>query len=159
MKGFYCLTWRLTDAIDPKMSYIAKVAWSDAGKYTSSEKVYREYAERNYGPAAAAAITKIINQNEPFASDWGECMPTPPFAEPGATAGYLLNMATFSVHPKDVKGVPLVAANSTQQNGTKNVPGGHLFNRLDTPTARDSRAEIWRFLARHLAPPRPSPPE
>ena len=26
MKGFYCLTWRLTDAIDPKMSYIAKVA-------------------------------------------------------------------------------------------------------------------------------------
>jgi dipeptidyl aminopeptidase/acylaminoacyl peptidase len=28
-----------------------------------------------------------------------------------------------------------------------NAPGGHLFNRLDTATARDSRAEIWRFLA------------
>jgi dipeptidyl aminopeptidase/acylaminoacyl peptidase len=40
-----------------------------------------------------------------------------------------------------------------------NAPGGHLFNRLDTPTARDSRADIWRFLARHLAPPRPGLPE
>jgi len=35
-----------------------------------------------------------------------------------------------------------------------NAPGGHLFNRIDTPTARQSRAEIWRFLARHLNPPR-----
>lgn len=40
-----------------------------------------------------------------------------------------------------------------------NAPGGHLFNRLDTPAARGSRAEIWRFLARHLAPPRPVEPE
>ena len=40
-----------------------------------------------------------------------------------------------------------------------NAPGGHLFNRLDTPTARDSRAEIWRFLARYLAPPHPGSPE
>src|ERR1035437_4588045 len=61
MKGFYCLTWRLTDAIDPKMSYIAKVPWYDAGKYPTSESVYREYAERKYGPAASEAMTKIIN--------------------------------------------------------------------------------------------------
>jgi hypothetical protein len=122
LKGFYCLTWRLTDAIDPKMSYIAKVPWYDAGKYPTSESAYREYAERNYGPAAAEAITKIINQNEPFASDWGECMPTPPFAEPGVAGGYLLNVATFSVHPKDAKGEPIVAANSAQQNGTRNAP-------------------------------------
>jgi hypothetical protein len=40
-----------------------------------------------------------------------------------------------------------------------NAPGGHLFNRLDTPTTRDSRAEIWDFLARHLTPPHPGPPE
>jgi hypothetical protein len=122
LKGFYCLTWRLTDAIDPKMSYIAKVPWYDASKYPSSEAVYREYAEQNYGPLAADAITKIINQNEPFASDWGECMPTPPFAEPNATGGYLLNVSTFSVHPKDGKGEPLVAANSAEQHGTKNAP-------------------------------------
>jgi dipeptidyl aminopeptidase/acylaminoacyl peptidase len=34
-----------------------------------------------------------------------------------------------------------------------NAPGGHLFNRLDTATAHDSRAEVWQFLARHLHPP------
>jgi dipeptidyl aminopeptidase/acylaminoacyl peptidase len=33
-----------------------------------------------------------------------------------------------------------------------NAPGGHLFNRLDTPTAQDSRAEIWHFLAHYLHP-------
>jgi hypothetical protein len=121
-KGLYCLTWRLTDAIDPKMSYIAKAPWYDAARYDSSAKVYREYAERNYGPAAAEAVTPIINQNEPFASDWGECMPTPPFAEPGAAGGYLLNVATFSVHSKDAKGTPLVAANSAQHHGTQNAP-------------------------------------
>ena len=35
-----------------------------------------------------------------------------------------------------------------------NAPGGHLFNRLDTAAARESRAEIWRFLARYLHPAR-----
>ena len=34
-----------------------------------------------------------------------------------------------------------------------NAPGGHAFNRLDTPFARDSRKEAYRFLARYLAPP------
>lgn len=33
-----------------------------------------------------------------------------------------------------------------------NTPGGHYFNRIDTATARESRAEIWRFLARRLRP-------
>ena len=36
-----------------------------------------------------------------------------------------------------------------------NAPGGHMFNRLDTTFARDSRKEIWQFLARYLHPPRP----
>jgi dipeptidyl aminopeptidase/acylaminoacyl peptidase len=36
-----------------------------------------------------------------------------------------------------------------------NAPGGHQFNRLDTRLAKDSRAEIYRFLARHLSPPKP----
>jgi len=31
-----------------------------------------------------------------------------------------------------------------------NAPGGHLFNRLDTAQGRQSRAEIWRFLAKYL---------
>jgi dipeptidyl aminopeptidase/acylaminoacyl peptidase len=35
------------------------------------------------------------------------------------------------------------------------APGGHSFDRLDTPFARSVRAEIWRFLATHLKPPHP----
>jgi len=33
-----------------------------------------------------------------------------------------------------------------------NAPGGHLFNRLDTNLARESREEIWEFLRRYLRP-------
>ena len=36
-----------------------------------------------------------------------------------------------------------------------NAPGGHAFNRLDTKLAKDSRAEIYKFLAKHLNPPNP----
>lgn len=36
-----------------------------------------------------------------------------------------------------------------------NAPGGHQFNRLDTKPARESRAEIYRFLARYLNPANP----
>jgi len=36
-----------------------------------------------------------------------------------------------------------------------NAPGGHAFNRLDTKFAKDSRAEIYKFLAKHLNPPNP----
>lgn len=37
----------------------------------------------------------------------------------------------------------------------ENAPGGHYFNRLDTPFARESRQEIYRFLARYLSPAKP----
>jgi len=39
-----------------------------------------------------------------------------------------------------------------EQHIYTNAPGGHHFNRLDTPLARESREEIWRFLARRLQP-------
>lgn len=32
----------------------------------------------------------------------------------------------------------------------QNAPGGHRFNRIDTKLAKDSRAEMWDFLARYL---------
>jgi dipeptidyl aminopeptidase/acylaminoacyl peptidase len=32
----------------------------------------------------------------------------------------------------------------------EDAPGGHSFNRMDSALARESRAEIYRFLARHL---------
>ncbi len=37
----------------------------------------------------------------------------------------------------------------------KDAPGGHAFNRLDTKLARESRREVYRFLARYLKPERP----
>jgi len=37
----------------------------------------------------------------------------------------------------------------------QNAPGGHAFNRLDTKLAKESRAEVYRFLARYLNPPNP----
>jgi dipeptidyl aminopeptidase/acylaminoacyl peptidase len=32
----------------------------------------------------------------------------------------------------------------------ENAPGGHMFNRLDTKLARDSREEVYAFLAKYL---------
>jgi len=34
----------------------------------------------------------------------------------------------------------------------QDAPGGHAFNRIDTALARDSRREIYEFLARYLKP-------
>ncbi|MGB9606395.1 MAG: alpha/beta hydrolase family protein, partial [Bryobacteraceae bacterium] len=34
----------------------------------------------------------------------------------------------------------------------QNAPGGHAFNRIDTALARESRREIYEFLARYLKP-------
>ena len=38
----------------------------------------------------------------------------------------------------------------------EDAPGGHEFNRLDTKLARESRAEIYAFLARYLKPEKPA---
>jgi dipeptidyl aminopeptidase/acylaminoacyl peptidase len=37
----------------------------------------------------------------------------------------------------------------------KDAPGGHAFNRIDTKLAKESRAELYRFLAKNLNPPNP----
>jgi dipeptidyl aminopeptidase/acylaminoacyl peptidase len=37
----------------------------------------------------------------------------------------------------------------------QNAPGGHSFNRNDNKLARESRMEVYRFLARYLNPPSP----
>jgi dienelactone hydrolase len=36
----------------------------------------------------------------------------------------------------------------------QDAPGGHYFNRIDTKAARESRREVWRFLAGYLKPDR-----
>ena len=66
MNGFYALTWRLADAISPKMWYISKAPWYNHEVLDSSEKVYRDFALANYGENAVDAITDIIDQNEPL---------------------------------------------------------------------------------------------
>ncbi len=38
----------------------------------------------------------------------------------------------------------------------QNAPGGHAFNRIDTKIARESRAEVYRFLGKYLNPPNPA---
>jgi len=37
----------------------------------------------------------------------------------------------------------------------ENAPGGHYFNRIDTKAAKESRREVWRFLAEYLHPEHP----
>lgn len=37
----------------------------------------------------------------------------------------------------------------------QDAPGGHYFNRTDTKLAKESRLEIWRFLASYLHPANP----
>ena len=33
MNGFYCLSWRLTDAVEPKMSFLASAPWDSADRF------------------------------------------------------------------------------------------------------------------------------
>ena len=47
------------------------------------------------------------------------------------------------------------AGKSFEHRIYSNAPGGHAFNRLDTQLARESRNEIWKFLAKHLRPANP----
>lgn len=46
------------------------------------------------------------------------------------------------------------AGKSFEHRVWTDAPGGHSFDRLDTPLARSIRQEIYAFLARHLKPPR-----
>jgi dipeptidyl aminopeptidase/acylaminoacyl peptidase len=47
------------------------------------------------------------------------------------------------------------AGKSFEHKVYKDAPGGHEFNRLDTALAKESRAEVYRFLAKYLSPPKP----
>jgi acetyl esterase/lipase len=52
----------------------------------------------------------------------------------------------------------LKAAGKDFEHEIYDLPGGHSFDRLDTPEAWKVRREIYRFLARHLKPPHPDVP-
>jgi Carbohydrate binding module (family 6)/Glycosyl hydrolase family 67 N-terminus len=101
MTGLYTLTWRLTDAIDPKMTFIAKAPWDDKGKYKTAYDVYYDYALKNYGAGAAPVLTDIINENEPVSCNDAECQPTGKFTgKSPEQSGYLLNMRQFGFKSK-----------------------------------------------------------
>lgn len=60
------------------------------------------------------------------------------------------------VHVLEVESLikALKAAGKTFESKVyQDAPGGHAFNRLDTKFAKESRAEVYRFLAKHLNPP------
>jgi dipeptidyl aminopeptidase/acylaminoacyl peptidase len=49
----------------------------------------------------------------------------------------------------------LKAANKDFSYDISDVPGGHSYDRLDTPEAWQARKEIYAFLARYMKPPHP----
>ncbi len=118
MNGFYCLSWRVTDAVEPKMSFLAKAPWDKAGRYATARAVYRDYAERNYGPAAAETIAAILDNNEPYVNDYGECCGTPQFFSPPMfkgkpTCDYLFNFLEFTLRrPEGAKTTSAAAFNN-----------------------------------------------
>ncbi|MDR3716738.1 MAG: carbohydrate-binding protein [Puia sp.] len=117
MKGFYALTWRLTDAVEAKVWYLARAPWDKAGAFNNSETLYRLFAERQYGRQAAPFITPIINQNEPFASDFSECRWTPPFSLARVEqAAFLCNVLTLrpSADASPIPATRFVVANQVQ---------------------------------------------
>ena len=121
MKGFYALTWRLTDAVSPKMWYISKAPWYDAERLQTSYQVYNDYARNNYGEKVAEPITSIINQNEPFATDFAECQATPKF-EQAATTYPLINISSIELVGNDKTIRKISAVDYREKNGTKNAP-------------------------------------
>lgn len=99
MKGLYCLTWRITDAIDPKLSYISKAPWDTENRYQSSYDVYAEYAKKNYGRQNVEPITNIINQNEPDCSKVSECQSTDSFTgDDWYKSDFLLNIKYLNLY-------------------------------------------------------------
>ena len=133
MKGFYCLTWRLTDAIEPKMSYIARAPWESANQLSSSRIVYHDYATLAYGSEAAEEITSIIDQNEPFASDFAECEGTPPFSRQDARGIFQVERFSLKGDRPEVAAEYSAAGYSDQYGIGKNrcEEGGECIDWID----------------------------
>ena len=67
-----------------------------------------------------------------------------------------------NIHDEDVNYIEvehliqaLTAAGKKFEHEVSDVPGGHSFDRLDTPEAWGYRKKIYAFLARYLKPPKP----
>lgn len=125
MKGFYSLTWRITDAVKAKMWFMSRAPWDDKKQLNSSAAVYRQFATQQYGATAAALVTPIINQDEPFASDFSECRWTPPFSLTGVDrrAQYLFNLHSFKPVDDKGNGTDQMAVDFSKQFQVRKAPG------------------------------------
>lgn len=125
MKGFYSLTWRITDAVKAKMWFMSRAPWDDKKQLNSATTVYRQFATQQYGSSAAALVTPIINQNEPFASDFSECRWTPPFSLAGVDrrAQYLFNLHSFKLLDGNGNGTDQLAVDYSKHFQVRKAPG------------------------------------
>jgi hypothetical protein len=125
MKGFYSLTWRITDAVKAKMWFMSRAPWDDQNKLNNAGTVYEQFATQQYGAAAAPLITPIINQNEPFASDFSECRWTPPFSLTGVDrrAQYLFNLHSFKPMDENGNGSNQLAVDFARHFQVRKAPG------------------------------------
>lgn len=73
MTGLVSLTWRLTDAIDPRIYYIASAPWDLNNAFVTSHALYADYARRCYGPEIAETVAAILDQNEAIPPDARDC--------------------------------------------------------------------------------------
>jgi len=125
MKGFYSLTRRITDAVKAKMWYMSRAPWDNANQLNNATTVYGQFATQQYGSAAAVLVTPIINQDEPFASDFSECRWTPPFALTGVDrrAQYLFNLHSFKPIDATGNGTDQMAVDYSKQFQARKAPG------------------------------------
>lgn len=125
MNGFYTLTWRITDVIKPKLWFMARAPWDTKNELSNGEIVYRKFAEQQYGKKAAALVTPIINQNEPFATDWSECRSTPPFdlSLKDRRGQCLINLQTLNLTDGNGRELKKQAVSYTSQYQTRKAPG------------------------------------
>ena len=138
-KGLYALTWRLTDAIDAKLWYIAHAPWDSKNLLKTSRDAYHTWAVANYGREAADAVTPIINENEAFACNMAEMGGARPFRE-FASIMWSESVATFKGFgvPSKTGVVQRAAASFTWNNGGKK-------QKVDTPESHvnEISSGIW----------------
>ena len=127
MTGLYTLTWRLTDAVEPRIIYTAQAPWDDQDRYLTSRDVYHEYASRHFGAEFADDIADILDGNEPYACNLGECAPTPEFTgvtRMGAADDYLMNLLTLTFFKGKQEVLKVNAVDFTNQQGVQKAPAG-----------------------------------
>ena len=99
MTGLVALTWRVTDAIDPRAWYIASAPWDVNDTFSSPRALYTEYAHRCYGADAAVTVAEILDQNEAIPADPSDCR----------VGGYITGIAPVADHSQLLRAMGQIA--------------------------------------------------